>query len=516
MKLRTMKLMPSHKPVLAVQWDRSAVDYVLAQRKGTLVTILAAGTVARDAEDADEGGERTPGQLLAQELQNLGVRRADLVVALGRGSVDVIPLQLPPAGDEELPVLVANQVVRDAGEVAETGIVDFVPLDTPAGEPREVFAFVVDSPTMEQIRRESAALGLKPSAVVYRPLASVTLLRRLVSQSRRTMILLTLHDREADLSIIRNNRLVYTRTARLGEFTDLAEMTNQLAIEVRRSLAAASLTPDAEDQHLYLFGTLRDREKLVEDLAEELALPASLLDPLRAEQIEGPVPDAVGRLSPLLGAVYEHFGQSHPLDFLHPKRPPAPPNYYRRAAAYAAGVAVLLAAAAYHVWDLHAQDAEEIAALRDSLDTTTALLERVQDQQAVVDAVWQWQTDNVNWLDELFDLTRRFPSGRDAIIRRLSISPGRGGQSVIDLTVQVREPDVIPLFEDELRDEFHDVRSKGVSEQSASADYPWQFETRITLRKREVEEYRQPPPATPQEGEVAARSADAPGPGGLR
>ena len=58
-----------------------------------------------------------------------------MIIALGRGSVDVIPLQLPPAGDEELPTLVANQVVRDAGEVAETGIVDFIPLDTPAGEP---------------------------------------------------------------------------------------------------------------------------------------------------------------------------------------------------------------------------------------------------------------------------------------------------------------------------------------------------------------------------------------------
>ena len=185
-----------------------------------------------------------------------------------------------------------------------------------------MFAFVVDSLTMEQIRRESATLGLRPCAVVYRPLASVTLLQRLVPQSRRTMILLTPQNQETDLSIIRNNKLVYTRTARLAEFTDPGEMTNQLAVEVRRSLASASLTPDAEDQHLYLFGTLHDLEKLVEDLAEELAIPASLLDPLRAEQVEGPVPDGAGRLAPLLGAVYGHFGQSHPLDFLHPKRPP--------------------------------------------------------------------------------------------------------------------------------------------------------------------------------------------------
>lgn len=495
--------MTSRKPMLAVQWDRASLDYVLAQRKGTQISILAAASVSRQG-DADEGA-RAPSEILGQELQQLGVRRVELMVALGRGSVDVIPLQLPPAGDAELPTLVANQVIRDAGEVAETGVVDFVPLDTREGDPREVFAFVVDSLTVEQVTSEAAQLGLKPCAIAYRPLASVSLLRRLVPQSRRTMILLTLHDREADLSIVRNNRLVYTRTARLGDVDTIDEVANQLAVEVRRSLAAASLTPDAEDQHLYLFGILQESEKLVERLAEDLALPASLLDPLRAEHIEGPAPEAVGRLAPLLGLIYEHVTHSPSVDFLHPKRPPAPPNLLRRAGIYAAAATILLGAGAYYVWDLHAQAKEEIAALTDSLEKISAQVDKIQEKQTVVDSVWQWQMDSINWLDELYDLTRRFPSGRDAIIRRLAISPGRAGEGIIDLTVQVRAPEVIDQLGDQLRDEFHDVRSKGVSEQSSSGDYPWQFETRITLRKREVEDYRQPPSTPPQEADVAAR-----------
>ncbi len=95
-----------------------------------------------------------------------------------------------------------------------------------------------------------------------------------------------------------------------------------------------------------------------------------------------------------------------------------------------------------------------------------AKLDKVKQKQAVVDAVWRWETDNVNWLDELYDLTRRFPSGRDAIIRRLTISPGRDGELVVDLYVQVRDPAVITQFGDQLRDTFHDVRSTGVSEQA--------------------------------------------------
>ncbi len=94
--------------MLAVQWDRSTVDYVLAERKGGQVTITAAGSIDRPARG--RGEQVSPGELLRDELQRLGVRHPDLLVALGRGSVDVIPLQLPPAGDKELPTLVANQV----------------------------------------------------------------------------------------------------------------------------------------------------------------------------------------------------------------------------------------------------------------------------------------------------------------------------------------------------------------------------------------------------------------------
>ena len=160
---------PFRKPVLAVQWDRAKVDYILAERKGGKVTITAVGTIERPAEDRKRSSSR-PGDLLRDELQRLGVRRPDLLVALGRGSVDVIPLQLPPAGDNELPTLVANQVLRDAGDITETGVIDYVALDTAEGQPREVFAFAVDGATMEQVLSESAKAGLTPCAVVYRPL----------------------------------------------------------------------------------------------------------------------------------------------------------------------------------------------------------------------------------------------------------------------------------------------------------------------------------------------------------
>lgn len=500
-----MKSLPIRKPIVVVHWGRSTLDYVVADRKSGRVRIMAAGSVAWHADEEDD---RSPGEVLHGELQQLGVRRAELVVALGRASVDVVPLQLPPASDAELPELVLNQVMRDAGDIAESGAVDYVILPAGSDEPRAGFAFAVDAMTLQQVTDEAAKASLKPAAIVYRPLASVTLLQRVVGHSRRTMILTTLHEREADISVVRGGGLVYTRTARLNETRNIGDIAAQLAVEVRRSLAAASLAPDPEEQHLYVFGALQEAEQLVQDLAEELALPASLLDPLRSEQVEGPLPDSVAPLSPLVGMVYDHYGKSHATDFLHPKKPPAPPSYVRRFGFYAAAALVLIAIGGYYWWDTRQKTATDMAELRDKLDRTTSQLDKIQQKQAVVDAVWQWQAENVNWLDELYDLTRSFPAGSDAMIRRLSASPGRDGSSVIDLSVFVRAPDVITKMDDQLRDEYHDVRSKGVSEQGAG-DYPWQFETRITLQPRNTEEYREelPEEQQPKEepsGDIAA------------
>ncbi len=502
-----MNKMSLRKPVIAAHWGPKSLEYVVADRKAGQVRITTAAAISWAEEEDDQ---RSPGDVLLTELQRLGLRRLDLIQALGRGSVDVIPLQLPPSSDEELPTLVFNQVMRDAGDIAETGVVDFVALPADPGEPRAGFAFAVDAATLEQINVEAAKASLKPSTIVYRPLASVTLLRRVVPQSQQTMILVTLHNREADISIVRGGGLAYTRTARLSETKNVGDIAAQLAMEVRRSLAAASLAPDAESQHLYMFGMLQETEQLVQDLAEELSLPASLLDPLRAEQVDGPTPDGVGRLSPLLGMIYDHYAKSHATDFLHPKEPPPPPNQVRQVAGYVAAAMLVVVIGGYMMWESRAKAAEELAGIRSTLTKTTERLEKVKQKRAVVDAVWQWQGDNVNWLDEFYDLARRFPSGRDAMIRRFSVSPGRGGASVIDLNVHVRDPAVVTQMEDQLRDAYHDVRCTGVSEQAAAGDYPWQFETRITLRPRDTDEYRKNAPDSQSEeepsGDFAANS----------
>ncbi len=477
------------KPVLAVQWDRSTVDYLLAQHKGgknSRIEVLAAGTV-------DYGGDEQPGSVgetIVQILDTLSVRKVDLVVGLSRVQVDVLPLHLPPASDEELPVLVNNQVVRDAGELAESGVIDFVPTDGDDEDGRSVFAFIVESGTIESIQAECTRASLKPQAILYRPLASIALLRHVVRSSTQTMTVVTLHNQEADVSIVRGDRFVYTRTVRLGKSDNVSDLARKLVVEIRRSLAAASLATDSEDQHIYLFGSRRQEESLVQKLADSMDLPVSLLDPMQTETQLSPMPEQVSCLTPLLGMVMEYDQKKYLLNFLDPKKPPAPPNYWRRAAIYGAAALVVVAVGAYRLWEERAASADELAQLQRSLKHVSGQLQRVKKSQMQVEAVRLWENDNVNWLDELYDITRRFPVGADAMVRRLSASlNGKSGR--LDMSVQARDTDVITELGDRIRDPHHAVLNKRVSEQRSSKTYPWQFDTQITLNRRDPDQYRQ-------------------------
>ena len=79
---------------------------------------------------------------------------------------------------------------------------------------------------------------------------------------------------------------------------------------------------------------------------------------------------------------------------------------------------------------------------------------------------------------------------------------------MLDLKLQVRDPQTIAAMESGLRDPFHQVRSKRISEIADGGDLPWQFETLITLRRRDRRDYltdslppqpatHPPPPDTP-------------------
>jgi hypothetical protein len=180
----------------------------------------------------------------------------------------------------------------------------------------------------------------------------------------------------------------------------------------------------------------------------------------------------------LAGAVWDFAHDGLLVNLTDPKRSPPPPSPWVRptlwSAAACAAIAILGTVLLSDVWQLRDQIQSLEAQVAESKKLESKVLEK-SDQVAVVE---QWLTDQVNWLGVLSEISQRVPNGRNATIRRLSASAG-ASTGVVDLSVQVLQPDDISELEERLRSVKYSVSSKRISQSPESAEFPWQFETRI-------------------------------------
>jgi hypothetical protein len=375
--------------------------------------------------------------------------------------------------------------------MTDDSVIDFVTLDSDPTQPRHVSAAVAAADLLRQIEQQCAHAGQSPSCITLRPLSAASLCCRIVGPSMHKCLLVSRLDNEADFSIISQGKVIFSRTIRLASEPSEEAVAQQIISEINRSLLVAPQDSEEDEpvQRVYLLGSFTAQEETLEQLADELDLPVSLLNPLKGFRLQpGVRPESVRHFAGLLGMIRDHVDGQHAINFVDPKRPPPPPNYRRKFALYGAVAAVCAGAMFYHFFDQVSQAKQDVAKLSGQLNKVEQLLEVTNRQKAVVDAVARWQADNVNWLDELRDLSRRFPEGSEALVQRLSAVPASNG-GVIDLQVQVRDPAVMTQMEDQFRDRFHQVRVKGATQRSEQEAFGWQTDVTVYVRQRNKEQY---------------------------
>src|SRR5687767_2904296 len=98
---------------LALEWDSRQARVAVASTRGTQLVLEQAFCVPLLAGDAaDETAERV-GEKIGAALAARRIPRLDTMVAVGRASIELKQLQLPPAPDEDLPDLVRFQAQRE-------------------------------------------------------------------------------------------------------------------------------------------------------------------------------------------------------------------------------------------------------------------------------------------------------------------------------------------------------------------------------------------------------------------
>ncbi len=480
--------------VLAVDWDQDQARYVLGTIGGRRVRVRALGAHQFPADAAD--GEAADGSFAAWiqgVLKKHQVRRCRLLVGLPRSSVEMLYLTLPPATDAELPELVANQAMQESPTVSEDTVLDYVAsVAAAADEPRRATVAALSSDELQRVQRRCGAAGLKPQRVVLRPLASISLFRRLVPGTQHTCLVLDRVGREVDLNIVAQGRLVLSRTVRLPAEISDEELPERLLAEIHRTLLAAprERLGDAAIDRVYLLGGQQDHHGLAEQIDEQESLSARVLDPFALTGVaETRVPPDRGRFAPLLGMLLDEVVGSHPVDFLHPRRPPKPLGRWRVAAAVAGLIAIIGLGLAMYVWgQLSAIQADNLN-LKLRLRELNETARKAVAQKERIEAIAAWKTRDVNWLDELRDLSVRFPGPRDAVVLRMTMRPAQNRGGMIDMQGLVRDPNIVVNMERQIRDPFRKVRSRRIQQRALEDDYTWLFETSISVAPRKPDQY---------------------------
>lgn len=504
--------------ILAVDWDQHEARYVLATTSGATVKIRHADCVSL-VDVSEGGGEPRPdlGGSLAAALADQNVGRATALVGVERSSIELLRFTLPPAKDQELPELVANQAMRQSQLITEDSVLDFVPADDDPARPRDVTAAAISPQEIERIRRTCAAAGFTPARLLLRPFAAASLFLRTASPPEQVFLLVNRMAEEVDLTIIVEGKTVFSRTVRLPEGADPAQVTNRLVTEVNRTLAAAPPKQLGGDtiECVYLFGSPEDHQELIERIRDDLFLPAKTFDPFEPLDVPGDVvPEDRGRFAALLGMILDEVDGRHAIDFLHPRKIPKPPNRARLAAIAGGIVAVVIFGIAFNIWGRLSEIDDHNQQLSNRLKQLNETLKKAGQQQKLIDAVSQWKARDICWLDELRDLSIRFPSARDAMVLRMSLTSQSGG-AIIDLQGLVRDPRVVYSMEAKVRDQYRSVRSPRAQERLLEKDYTWLFETSVSVAQRHKDRYvshlpQQPePPEEPEPRAERDRLADA-------
>jgi hypothetical protein len=396
--------------LLAIDWDQRQLHLaaVRTQRKGMQVEWAA---------DWDMGEELNPrsaeavGKRLREFLKAEQVTAGAVIVSIGREKVILKEVRFPPvsAGDEA--ALVRFQATKDVTDPPDTLEVDYVhrPV-TPGIAERHTLAVLMRKDLLASVRAICRGAGLKLLGVAPRPFGAPYALERTLNASGGAFAadavlgVLTVGERWAELCLFRGHELLLARSLPAGPV---------LVGEVKRSLAVFAAQNAADDRlagpkALYVFG---NGNAPTPALAEALPCPVEVVSPLIISDAVAPREEHQAQLAGAVGLAQRWaVAGSLPVNLAAPKKSQTSASPTRRRwALYGTAAGVLLVCAiAGMTYTLNTKSQQKQQLIRRQSDLEGYLRAYAQDRTDI-DAFKEWEQGNVPWLDELYDLTARFP-----------------------------------------------------------------------------------------------------------
>lgn len=499
--------------LLALEWDGEEARVVVASTRGDSIMVEDAFAIALPPRSDKDSADQDRGKVIGAALSARRLGRVQGLVAVGRASIELKQLSLPPAPDDELPDLVRFQAQREFNALGEGWPLDFIPLSGEADKPRQVLAAAISPELVEQIQATARLAGVTPERLVLRPCAAASLLRRMHwREAESVQLLVEVLADEADLTVLVDGQVIFLRTARLPGDALAPDGYRPLLGEIRRTIAAArNQLGGRKVEAVQLCGSGADHTALAEQIEKDCNLPCRPFDPfaqlsLGRDLAKAP-PEHAGRFAPLLGMLLDEAAHQPPaIDFLNPRRRPPPPDRRRPLVLAAAAVAAVVLAGYFWFYSATSSLDDRIAELEQQAQEQEKLVAKYKEVELAAKEIEAWAASDVNWLDELRELSDDFPQAKDVLITQLRMGPHAAGAE-ITLEGYLREADTADQLEANLRDDGHLVEGRGLQQDSSKPCYSWRFTTSMLVKPQDPETYRKraaaKPPAPVSEEETA-------------
>lgn len=526
--------------IVLAHWDRESVYYLVATSKNKQLIArdfgqlkIPTGTSALSVLSQHLKTRNLSAQQLVILLSRPELEQATL--SLPPTTTEELPALVSGAIEQQLGETEAAQAID---------FIQLNQPSDPENGTIEVQTFSLQNATLEALKQEAESAGFRTIAIASRQLASLPLLhgKSLLSHLN---VFLHLYPGEIEFTVCEGDRPRLLRSLRVNQEDsqrwselirrevqrcvtllppELEELPQQWVIvdsSPDSRMLARSLGDSSTDSITLvdpLTGWTHD-QRLTDDLvtsSESIAVASStddtsrtspeassvsssvavadqaqeLPDSAEAQDSEAtnaqvgtgvlamPIVDSV--TGALAGAAWEVLIDGLKINLLDPKRPPLPPNPWLKPVGWSSVAALAASFAGYallsDVWHMES----DVDQMQQQVQESSKLAAKLQEKSDQTQLVENWLSDQTDWLSVLGEIADRMPEGQQATVSRLSASTD-GKRGVLDLSVQVADPENITQLESRLRSVKYEVSSKRISQTPEAKEFPWRFETRLNF-----------------------------------
>ncbi|MCA9126413.1 MAG: hypothetical protein KDB22_04980 [Planctomycetales bacterium] len=471
-----------------IDWQRDGLIVATGTHRGTKVSLEQINLQAIGGESKNSNAV----EAVRQAVAALGLGKSDATVVVSRELVEVRTVSIPRIDANELPDVIRFQAQRQLANMGETWPLDFILLPNEPGQEMQTALVGVISPAhLAEIETACSNAGLTLAHVALRPIeiARFTSTAGLLPATGN-VLLVCMTNKNADLMILSNGRVIQVRATKLP--SDTALMASTINGEIRRSLMAAS--NQIGNQPLSAAVVISEAslaDAIVAAVSEASGASVSHVDaatvlPKSSDQQE--LSQTVGhRIAALAGALaLPSATKQTTIDFKNPKRRPPKQSNTRTYILAAAAAAVLVLGGGYWWYATNRDLDQQLTLLLDDNKMKEERIPAAQKNMKDVELIRRFLDSSPNWLDELTYISHNIPPADSVRIYGTELTAtDRGGQIRIE-KVLAESDEVITEFEESLRvDGKHIVEGAARIERSVPADnYRWEIQETISLMDR--------------------------------